>query len=369
MRISPLHDLYASHGASFTERYGVEIVDRIADAETEYNFIRNSVGIADFSFMQKYTIPEATGLDFLDRLLAGNVAKVRFGRMLHTFLADDTGHVIADCYVANNDEELVLLCESVIGDSALWEIFESHGASEAGLIDCTERQIVLGIDGYKAWSVVRDLFGTDVLGLPYLSIEMYAFDTTDIRFFRAGKTSEFGYLLMAPEEIGAALFNAAYEAVKKYEGGLCGVSIHNDLRLEGRFFNIFAEGVSIKDPLPLGLQWMIDFDKDSFCGSDTIMQRREEGLSQKIIGVRTDAPLEEFAIDTPLYDGTQQVATVQTSCYSPILQGCVGLALFPVAIAYAGLTFHLGSAQGPEVKTISMPPIMPKSLTVKLDDM
>jgi len=369
MRISPLHDILAAQGASFEERYGIEIVSAISDSSLEYDSIRNRAGLTDFSFMQKFTIPEETSIDFLDSLFAGNVAKVRFGRMLHTFLADDNGHVIADCYVANNDEEFILLCESIVDDAALREIFKKHGAAEAGLQDCTESHIALSIDGYKAWSVAKDMFGIDVLGLPYLSIEMYSFDDTEIRFFRAGKTSEFGYLLLAPKEIGEKLFNAALEAVKKFEGALCSVSIHNDLRLEGRFFNIYAEGVSVQDPLSLGLQWMIDFDKDSFVGFDAIIQRRGKGLSQKIIGISTEAALEELAPGTGVYDGAEQVATVQASCYSPTLKGSVGLALFPVDIAYAGLTFNLGSTEGPEVRTISMPPIMPRSLTVKLDDM
>jgi hypothetical protein len=40
-----------------------------------------------------------------------------------------------------------------------------------------------------------------------------------------------------------------------------------------------------------------------------------------------------------------------------------------VDIAFAGLTFNLGAERGPELHTISMPPIMPKSLTVKLDEL
>jgi hypothetical protein len=47
----------------------------------------------------------------------------------------------------------------------------------------------------------------------------------------------------------------------------------------------------------------------------------------------------------------------------------LGLALFPVDIAYSGLTFNLDSPDGQKVHTISMPPIMPKSLTVKIDEM
>lgn len=369
MRISPLHDKLAANGASFEERYGIEIGSKVSDLSTEYNHIRNNVGITDFSFMQMFTIPEEAGIDFLDDLFAGNVAKVRFGRMLHTFLATNDGCIIADCYIANNDEELVLLCESIVNDAELKDILEKHGAAEAGLEDITDKHVILSIDGYKAWSVVKDVFGTDVLGLPYLSIEMYSFEDSEIRLFRAGKTSEFGYLIMAPKEIGERLFDTLLENVKKYDGGLCGISVHNDLRLEGRFFNIFAEGIQVKDPLVLGLQWMIDFDKETFSGCEAIRKRREDGLKQKIIGVRSNADSEAFIPGAAIFNGKEQVATVKATCYSSILDCRIGLALFPVDIAFAGLSFKLGSSEGPEVKTISMPPIMPKSLTVKLDEM
>lgn len=369
MRVSPLHDKLAANGASFDERYGVEITSTISDFSTEYNHIRNNVGLTDFSFMQMYTMPEDSGIDFFDNLLAGNVAKVRFGRMLHTFLADDPGNIIADCYIANNDEELVLLCESIVSDSELQEIFEKHGAKEARLENITDKHVILSIDGFKAWSVAKDIFGVDTLGLPYLSIEMYPFKDSEVRFFRAGKTSEFGYSIMVPKELGEDLFDTLSDAVKKYDGGLCSVSVHNDLRLEGRFFNIYAEGARVRDPLTLGLQWMIDFDKEKFLGSEEILKRRESGLKQKIIGIRSNADSEAFAPGKAIYSNGDQVATIEATCFSPILDSRLGLALLPIDIAFSGLNFKLGSSDGPEIKTISMPPIMSKSLTVKLDEM
>ena len=68
MRTVPLHDKLAAHGASFTERNGIEIVASVSDRETEYNFVRNSVGLTDFSYMKIYSIPEETGVDFLQVL-------------------------------------------------------------------------------------------------------------------------------------------------------------------------------------------------------------------------------------------------------------------------------------------------------------
>jgi aminomethyltransferase len=375
MRTSPLHDAFARAarasraGAQFSQRFGTEIVSMVAGAETEYRTIRDAAGISDFSFMQRFRFPEEKGLDFLDSLCAGNVLKLRFGRMLHTFLADTSGDLVADCYIANNDEECILLCESIIDDGDMKKFLLDKGAADAGMEDLSETHAVLSIDGYKAWSVAKEVFGPDVLGLPYLSIERYDFDGTPVSLMRAGKTSEFGYLLLVPRDKTEKLFDACLESAKKIGGGLCGIDIHADLRLEGRFFNIFAEGAAVKDPLALGLQWMIDFNKEKFSGHDAILARRSRGLTHKIIGVSTAPAATDLKKGAPVYNGTEKVAEVIASCHSYVLNRRVGLALFPAGIAYAGLSFSLGSAGGPLVETISMPPIMPRSLTVKLDEM
>ena len=70
-----------------------------------------------------------------------------------------------------------------------------------------------------------------------------------------------------------------------------------------------------------------------------------------------------------LFHGVDEVAEVVADTWSPELGRRVALAVFRIDMAYAGLPFRLGSPQGPEVRSISMPPIMAKSLSVKLDEM
>jgi glycine cleavage system aminomethyltransferase T len=63
------------------------------------------------------------------------------------------------------------------------------------------------------------------------------------------------------------------------------------------------------------------------------------------------------------------VGEVVTDCVSYVLNQPLALGLLPLELAFSGLQFRVGSPDGAIVKTISMPPIMPKSLTVKLDEM
>lgn len=370
MRTSPLKPTWQAAGAVFAERYGTEVVSSFSDSATECGLVRNSVGLTDFSFAQIYRIPEEKAVDYLDTFLAGNVARTRFGRMLHTFLPDEDGNVAADCYVANNDQDFILICESVIETGEVDRILDFYGAKDAGVETLTDRCVLLSLDGFDAWKVVRDVFGRDVLGLPYLSVEVYPFAGESVHLFRAGKTSEFGYLVMAPNSVADALYEKLHSAVKAAGGGLCGVEAHHALRLEGRFFNIHKEGLKVRDPLVLGLQWMIDFDKaGGFRGSAPLFGRRAAGLKQKIIGVSAAPRCEALCPGARIFHQGRPVAEVATSCDSRVLDRKLGLAVFPVELAYSGLDFTLNAADGPPVRTISMPPILPKSLGIRLDEM
>jgi len=330
--------------------------------------VREAVALTDFSFVRAFALPETPGIDFLDALLAGNVPKIRFGRVLHTFLADASGHLAADCFVANNDQEFIFLCESILPDVEFDALLATAGLDSQAR-DLSADHVVLSLDGFKSWEVVKQIFGADVVGLPYLSIENYQFAGEPVRFIRAGKTSEFGYLLLAPVKIAAALFATLQAEVAKRGGRLAGVDAHDALRLEGRFFNIFQEGARVRDPLPLGLQWMIDFEKEKFSGGGAIQQRRTAGLRQKVIGLAADAGCAELKTGARIFHDGQPVGEVVAACESQVLHRPLALGLFPLELAFSGLEFRVGAPTGAVIRSISMPPIMPKSLLVKLDEM
>ena len=368
MRSSPLKDQLASAGAVFRGRHEVEIVSHFGNVHAECGAVRDAAALSDFSFLRAFSLPESAGMDLLDGLLAGNVPKIRFGRILHTLFADQEGRLAADCFVANNDQEFVFLCESILPDAEFDALVAESGFKSCAT-DLSESHAILSLDGFRSWEIVRKLFGADVVGLPYLSIENYQFAGAPVRFIRAGKTSEFGYLLIAPLSIAGWLFAELQSEVAAVGGRLAGMDAHDALRLEGRFFNIFREGEKVDDPLPLGLQWMIDFEKEKFLGRDAIHHRRSAGLKQKVIGLAADSQCKGLKTGAKIYHAGQPVGKVVADGPSYVLNQPLGLGVFPVELAYSGLEFRLGSPEGEPVRSISMPPIMPRSLTVKLDEM
>ena len=366
MRISPIRDLLAKRGAQFREIAGREVACCFSSVAEEYESVRSAVGLTDFSFATLYRVPEE-GLDVFERYSAGAVANIRFGRILHTMALSEQGMLESELYIANDDDKLILIGESLVPDDAvrqtLTELSEGGPAPE----ELSGSYALFGVDGFHAWAVVKELFGADVLGLPYMSIETYEVDGIEVKLFRAGKTSEFGYLLMVEAASAEALWLKLEAAGEGFEIKPVGFDAHMTLRLDGRFFNIHKEGAAVKDPLPLGLQWMADFEGDDYRGKESFMARREAGLSQKIVGLVSEgaeAPLAEG--DKVLHRGTE-IGTVVAAVYSPVLSTRIGLALLDVDYAYAGLDFV--DANGRKLSTVSLPPFTAKSLTVRLDEM
>jgi aminomethyltransferase len=366
MRKSPIRDLLVTRGASFAERVGVEVVSGFSSFEEEYGAVRSGVGLTDFSHTTRFKLPEE-GLDMLERYAAGPVANIRFGRVLHTMAASPEGFVESDLYVANDDEIFFVIGESLIDDASTVGVFEELQGFEAGLEDISESTALLGIDGFNAWAVAKDLFGADVLGLPYLSLEVYDLDGVEIKLIRGGKTSEFGYLLIVPADAAAVVWEKIEKAGEPFGLRHVGLDAHMALRLDGRFFNIYLEGARVRDPLTLGLQWMIDFERDEFRGCEAILERRKAGLKKKIIGVVSENKETPVKEGDRILHGDEVVAEVVCAVHSPTLEGPIGLALFDWEYAFSGLTFT--SSEGGAMRTVSMPPFTAKSLTIKLDEM
>lgn len=365
MRKSPLHDLLAERGASFEERIDFACPTRFTDGASEYAAVREATGLSDFSFTLRFTMPEA-GLDVLDRYATGPVSSLRFGRVLHTMAVDEEGLLEADLYIANDDDRLIVIAESLAPHKRVLSVLQTLGADSTGLEDLTEETALISVDGYKAWAVMRSLLGTDVLGLPYLSLETYDLDDIPVKLLRCGKTSEFGYQLLVPADRAVEVWQRLEQAGGPYGIAPVGLDAHMALRLDGRFFNIHEEGRKVRDPLPLGLQWMIDMNGEDFRGKEALMNRRASGLKQKIIAV---TPLDAHHLLEPgarIEAGDKTVAQIVTAIHSPTLGRGIGLALFDLEYAYAGLT--LADERGQAVRTLSMPPFMARSLTVKLDE-
>jgi glycine cleavage system aminomethyltransferase T len=357
-------DRLAALGASFVERDGMQAAAHFGDVDAEVAAVRGAAGLMDASHVMVFQGSVDDALYPLDERLAGNVANLRFGRVLHTLLADDAGHVVADAYVACDEEDLLVLLEACVPRAEVARLL-----APAPLKDVTDDTAVFCVDGPKAWGPLRDLFGRDVLGMPYLSVEDHPLDGIPVRLLRGGKTAEFGYWMVLPAAEAGRAWDRLREAGAKHGLAPYGLDALDLLKLDGRFFNVNREGRVVSDPLPLGLQWMFDFGKERFGGRDAVMARRAAGVPTKVVGLALEAGLRGLVVGARVTLDGADVGEMVACGWSSGLQREMGLAHLDRAVAWAGLDLVVVGADGPlPARSLSMPPFVPQSLKVRLDE-
>src|SRR5262249_5025884 len=142
--------------------------------------------------------------------------------------------------------------------------------------------------------------------------------------------SEVGYeIYLLDTTRGTDLWDRIMEAGAPYEMRPTGpVDIR---RIEGGIFNWGADMNYENNPFELGLDRLVDLDSAAnFIARDALTRIRDEGVSQKIVGVEIEGdPLGMNATIWPV-SGNGASGRVTSAVYSPRLEKNIGYAWLPV---------------------------------------
>jgi len=352
MRSLFLEKFWTQFNAKFSQLGTGQCIEDFGNADEEYKALRTSVVLSDMSFTQRFSFEESEGLDFLDTKLSANILKLRYGKISNSFLCDEESHICAEVFTADIDDKLICVLESL--NDANGNVILTDFAQ-----DLTPKTSLLSVDGPYAWKVASAIFGTDIFNLSFMSVEKYDYKGSDVFLMRNGKTGEYGYQFLVENSNAESLAKDLLEETQKLGGKLCGTKAQELARLEGNFFNIYAEGLKVKNPLELGLQWQIDFEKESFPGAEKIFENRKNGIDKKIVAISADS---KFSEEDKIFNGDDEVGSVTVAKYSPISKKWTGLALMNNQCAYSGFGFSKVPNGAEDIFTISRPSILAESL-------
>jgi glycine cleavage system aminomethyltransferase T len=215
---------------------------------------------------------------------------------------------------------------------------------------------IIGLDGPYAWELMSLLVGPEVVGLPYLTF----FRTNGILCYRAGKTGEFGYRLVVPDDMLEEMSHRLKDLGAPLDLGSASLEALDQCALDNWFFNVRGEGRHGPSPIELQLQWRVSYQK-SFVGSDALAAHRSEGIRQRLTCIVCEGSLETG--DAVTLDATR-VGTVANAAFSPIRDQWVALALLNLDHAYPGIDGLRIGSNGATGITVSPPVLDNRSLYV-----
>ena len=319
--------------------------------------VRTAVALSRLDHLSYVRVRGSAAYEAIDRVFPREIY-LRDGQVSHGLLLDERGRVLADCYLGSDEEEFLLLAEGIgSADLADHVASEAGGLGEVRVTDEGPAYVCIGLDGPYAWELLARIVGQEVIGLPYLTF--FYFD--GVLCCRAGKTGEYGYVLVTPAEAADRLWDRLLGAARDMDGAVVGLDVLDRCALENWFFNVRAEGRADATPLEFQLQWRLSRRK-AFVGSEALARRREAGITQRLTClVSDDGPAHTG--DAVSRDG-RLVGSVLNAAISPTRGDWVALALVDLAYAHPGIAgFALGDAAAP-ARSVSAPVVNNRSLYV-----
>ena len=323
--------------------------------EVSYRAIRNSVAFAEELELHCLKLTGRQSFDALDAVCPCDIF-LQDGQMKHTLLLDDKGVPFADVYVCREGENAYLLGYGSSADEMVnWITDQAPGIADFSIINLGESHDSLALDGPYAWELCAEVFGPDVLGLPYLGMRVL----DEMLVFRAGRTGEYGYHLLVPTNQKDTWIEKMLATGVEFEMAHADESVRAQCVLENFFFDINREGKYGLTPLELQLQWRLSSQKTTYPGAKAISALRQSGWTHRLTCFTTPDFVNPDAAITS--DG-EIVGRALVSGYSPMRGDYVGKALLRQPYWHAGLdAFQVGDRP---LKTISAPAINNLSLKV-----
>lgn len=303
----------------------------------EVGALRTSAGL---SRLTDVSVVRVDGPDALDLLQSASTQSpyLREGRVLQALLLRDDAGLLADVFIVTADEGFLVLAEGPSEKELISWLFALKDRRlpprQAEIRGMSTEWAVLGVDGPYAWEVVAGLLGPVVLGMPYLTL----LRSGEILCVRAGKTGEYGYLLVAPRSMAADLEARLIRVGFPLDLVAVGRDALDICALENWHFSIrtlreTSLGFPLT-PIELQLQWRVIYERE-FVGVSALRARRAAGPRVRATCFMTEGSI---AAGQRVQLAGDDVGEVLAARVSPTLGRTIGSVLLELPFAHPHLT-------------------------------
>lgn len=318
----------------------------------EYWACKNAATLQDMSGLRKFDIigPDAAAL--LQHCLSRNVEKLAQNRGFYALMCDDRGSVLDDGTLFCIEPTTYRWCCG--SDNSALHLREM--AQELGLNayvrSLGHRMVNLALQGPKSRDILSRLIFVQP-GRPALeNIKWFGFtiarlhdrDGPVFMLCRTGFTGELGYEIFCDCDDATDIWDAIMSA--GHPDGLVpmGGAALNMVRIEAGLMIAGAEFGPDVDAIESGLEFAVDFKKDSFVGRDALA-RNQIAVRRKLVGL-IFASKECPAHGDPIFVDREQIGVVTSATYSPQLGHAIAMARVAIENSDVGQKLEIGRLDG-----------------------
>jgi len=300
---------------------------------TEYFAIRNATGVFDLSPMTKYRITGPDALDYLNRLVTRDMAKVGSGRVAYAVWCDDKGQVIDDGTIFHLRKGEYRLCSQE--RHYAWLTAAAIGF-DVNIAHETEDVAALAVQGPTSYSVLKNMGLKGLEELKPFGLTHLDFHGAELMISRTGFTADLGYELWIDPDKAGALWDALFAAGELHGIRAIGTHALELARIEAGFLAAYEEFLPAdetvrtgrsRSPFELGLDWLVDFKKPNFNGRRALADEKRKGSTWRLVklDIEGNKTAHHSYIFSKAKANKEHIGFITSAVWSPICKQNIAL--------------------------------------------
>jgi aminomethyltransferase len=324
---SPLHQKHIDLKAKMADFGGWLMPIEYPDSGVlaEHCAVRERVGLFDVSHLGKASVVGSGAVDFLNTQTTNDINRITDGKAQYTMLCNPDGGVVDDLIVYRNSSDDLFLIPNASNTTEVVNIIKAAAPSGIAVENLHQEYAVLALQGPKAFAVIESLGVTPEMD--YMAFAHVTIAGCDVILCRTGYTGEHGYELVPRWNDASKVWGAIVEAMKPFEGLICGLGARDTLRTE-MGYPLHGHELSLEiTPIQAGANWAVGWKKETFRGSDVLRSEKESGPKRILRGLQSnDRGIPRAGMSVKDHDG-RTIGAITSGTFSPSLKKGIALAL------------------------------------------
>jgi len=332
MKNSPLADRHINLSAKMADFGGwlMPIEYPGAGVLAEHAAVRERVGIFDVSHLGKVSVKGSGALQFLNTVFTNDLERITDGQAQYTLHCNSEGGVIDDLIVYRNSPSDLFLIPNASNTTSVVADLISRVPAGIEIVNRHESFGVIAVQGPKSREVIES-FGVNP-EMDYMAFEHVQIAGCQVILCRTGYTGEHGYEIVPRWEDAIKVWDALTDAIKNFDGLVCGLGARDTLRTE-MGYPLHGHELSLAiTPVQAAATWAIGWDKAMFNGSEALRMEKASGTHPRVRAlVSQDRGIPRAGMQVKNNAG-EIVGEVTSGTFSPTLKKGIALALLSSSV-------------------------------------
>ncbi|RNC83963.1 MAG: glycine cleavage system aminomethyltransferase GcvT [Balneola sp.] len=362
---TPFYSLHQEAGAKLVDFAGFEMPVQYKGIKVEHVAVREAVGVFDVSHMGEFFISGPEAFDLVQKVTVNDVSKLVPGKAQYSCMCYEDGGIVDDLIVYHLFDDygyILVVNASNIEKDLAW--INQNNTFDAQVHDNSPDTALLAVQGPKSIETLQKLTDLDLSGIAFYSYKMGNLaGLGDVIFSATGYTGEKGFELYFDKNTvdPKAVWNAIFEAGEEFGIEACGLGARDTLRLEMGYALYGNDITKDTHPLEARLGWITKFDKGDFIAKETLLKKKEEGITRQLVGFVME---DERSIPRNGYEIVDEsgniIGEVSSGTMSITLGKGIGMGYVSKEYAAEGTAIQIAIRKKTAPATVARPPFIKK---------